>query len=46
MYHIPMALQCIYGPNDEGDENRYGKEGSEIPGGGERLVITRSLLCK
>ena len=34
MHYIPLAFQCIYGCNDDG------KEGSEIPGGGERVKIT------
>ena len=26
VYHIPLALQCIYGHSDEGGENVDGKE--------------------
>ena len=37
MYYIPLAFQCIYGSSDEGSRNGDGKEGREIPGGGERL---------
>ena len=29
MYHIPLALQCIYGCSDEGGENGDGEEGRE-----------------
>ena len=27
MYHVPLALQCIYGRSDEGSENGDGEEG-------------------
>ena len=27
MYHVPLALQCIYGCSDVRDENRMGKRG-------------------
>ena len=30
MYHIPLALQYIYGCSDEGGENGDGGEGREI----------------
>ena len=30
MYHDTLAFQCIYERSDDGDENRDGKEGSEI----------------
>ena len=29
MYHVPLALQCIYGRIGEGCENRDGEEGRE-----------------
>ena len=29
MYHVPLALQCIYGRIDEGGENGDGEEGRE-----------------
>ena len=32
MYHVPLAVQCIYGCSNEGGEQRDGKEGSEIHG--------------
>ena len=34
MHHAPMASQYIYGCSDEDWD---GKEGSKIPGGGERV---------
>ena len=37
MYHVLMALQCIYRHSDEGSENGDGKEG--IPGGKETVKI-------
>ena len=46
MYHVPLALQCIYGWSDEGGEDGDGKEGSEIPGGWERVVIAWPLVCR
>ena len=33
MYHVPLALQCIYGRSDGGSVNEDGEEGSEIVGG-------------
>ena len=39
LYNVPLAVQCIYGWSDEGSEDGDGKEGSEIPGGWERLQI-------
>ena len=45
MYHIPLALQCIYGCS-EGGENGDGEEGSEISGGGKRVEIAWPLLCR
>ena len=34
MYHIPLAVQSIYGCSDEGGENGNGEEGREwrLPG--------------
>ena len=31
MYHVPSAVQCIFGYSDEGREDENGKETSEIP---------------
>ena len=39
MYHVPLAIQCIYGRSDEGGYDGDGKEGSEIPGGWEKVKI-------
>ena len=32
MYHVPLALQCIYERSDEGGANGDGEEGSDISG--------------
>ena len=40
MYHVPLALQHLYECIDEGGERGDGKEGSEIPGGGDIVEIT------
>ena len=40
MYHVPFAVQCIYGWSDEGDEGGDGKEGSE------RMEIAWLLVCR
>ena len=40
MYHVPLAVQCIYGWNDKGGEDTDGTEGSEITEGWERIEIT------
>ena len=39
MYHVPLAVQCIYERSDEGGDDGDGKEGSEIPGGWEKVKI-------
>ena len=39
MYHVPLAVQCIYGWSNEGSEDGDGKEGSELPEGWERVEI-------
>ena len=36
LYHVPLALQCIYGWSDERGEN---EDGSEIFGVGGRVEI-------
>ena len=46
VYHVPLALQFIYGHSDEGDENGDGEEGSEISGGGKKVQITYPLVCR
>ena len=43
---IPLAVQCIYGWIEEGGEDRDGKEGSELPGGWERVKIIWPLGCR
>ena len=39
MYHVPLALQCIYGLSDEEGKDGDVEEGSEISGGGRRVKI-------
>ena len=46
MYHVPLAVQCIYGCSDEGGEDGDGKEGSEIYGVWEKVEIAWSLVCR
>ena len=46
MYHVSLAVQRIYGCNDEGGEDGDGKEGSEISGGWKKVVITWPLVCR
>ena len=43
MYHVPLAVQCIYVWSDEGDED--GEE-SEIPLGRGRVEITWLIVCR
>ena len=44
MYHVPLALQCIYVWSEEGDENGDGEEGREcrLPG---LLCADDLVLC-
>ena len=42
----PFSFLCIYGWSDEGGENGDGEEGSEIPGGYERVKIAWPLVCR
>ena len=30
MYHVPLAVKCIYGCSNEGGKNEDGKEGREL----------------
>ena len=30
MYHVPLAIKCIYGYSNEGSKNEDGKEGREL----------------
>ena len=46
MYYVPLAVQCIYGKSDEGGEDGYGKEGSELHEGWERVKIAWPLVCR
>ena len=39
MYHVSLALSCIYVRSDEGVENGDKEEGREISGGGKRAEI-------
>ena len=45
MYHVSLAVQCIYGWSDEGSENGDGEEGSDLPGGGKRVEIAWPLYA-
>ena len=45
MYHVPLVLECIYGRSD-GVKNKDGKEGSETPGGRERVEITCPIVYR
>ena len=44
VYHVPLAVQCIYGWSNEGGEDGDGKERSEFPGGCERVEIAWPLV--
>ena len=46
MYHVPLALQCIYRCSDKGSENGDGEEMSDIPGGGKIVEIAWPLVCR
>ena len=46
MYHVSLAVQCIYGWSDEGGEDGDAKEKSELPGGWERVEIAWPIVCK
>ena len=46
MYHVPLAVQCIYGGSNEGGEDGDGKEGSEHLGGWERVKVTWLLVFR
>ena len=46
MYTVPLADQCIYGWSDEEGENGNEKEGSELPGGWERVEIPWPIVCR
>ena len=37
MYHVPLAVQCIYGRSNELGEDGDGKGVSELAGGWERM---------
>ena len=41
-----MALQHVYGCNDERGENGVGEEGSEVYIGGETVKTAGSLVCR
>ena len=46
MYNFPLAVQGIYGWSDEGGKDGDGKEGTDIPGGWERVEIAWPLVCR
>ena len=37
LYEVPLALQCVYGCNDERDDDGDGEDRSEVSGGEWRL---------
>ena len=39
VYSVSLAVQCIYGRNDDGGEDEDGKKRSELSGGWERVEI-------
>ena len=43
MYHVPLAVQRIYGWSNERGEDGDGKEGSEFPRGWERVEIEAQM---
>ena len=46
MYHVPLAVQCIYRFSEGGGEDTDGEEGSELPVGWERVEIAWTLVCR
>ena len=46
MHHVPLAIQRIYVWRNEVGEGGDGKEGSELPGGSERLENACPLVCR
>ena len=44
MYHVPLAVQCIYGGIDEVGKDGDGKEEGEIHGRGEKVEIVWHLV--
>ena len=46
VYHLSLAVQCIYGWNDERGEYGDGKEDSELFGGWEIREIACPLVCR
>ena len=45
MFHVPLAVQCIYGWSDEGGEDGGGKEGSELHGDGREWRLSVLLYA-
>ena len=43
MYHVPLAVKCIYGCSNEGGKNEGGKEGREL--GFPGLLCVDDLFC-
>ena len=46
MYHVPLAIQCIYGCSNEGGHNGHKKDGNEISSKWERVKIAWALVCR
>ena len=43
---IMYYVQCIHGCSNERGEDKDRKEGSELPGGWERVEIAWPLVCR
>ena len=46
MYHVSLAVQCIYGWSDEEGKDGDEREGNELFGGWERMEIALPLVCR
>ena len=46
VYHVPLAVKCIYGWREEGSKDGVEKEGSELFRGWERVEIPWPLVCR
>ena len=46
VYHVSLAVQCIYGWSDERGEDGDRKEGSDIPVGWKIVEIAWPLVCR
>ena len=46
VYHVPLAVQCIYGWSDEGGEDGKWGVGNDILGGWEIVEIACPLVYR